>query len=133
MDNEMSPNLTIESVVRDWKEDDHLSRRKIAFLELAYERGLESVSESSSLETTEGKLGFPKDCYWLQVVACLLDHLKGSEPVSGDCCHSVGGGGFDREFVLDAQLVNYGHLTEEKYENWNESERLTIKLALGIS
>ena len=65
MDNEMSKNWTIESVVRDWKEEDHLSQRKIAFLELVYERGLESVSERSSLETPEGKLGFPKDCYWL--------------------------------------------------------------------
>ena len=129
----MSENWTIESVVRDWKEEDHLSLRKIAYLELAYERGLDSVSESSSLETTEGKLGFPKNCYWLQVVACLLDHLKGPEDVSGDCCHSGGGGGFDREFVLDTQLVNYGHLTEEKYENWNENERLAIRSALGIS
>ena len=127
----MSVNWTIESVVRDWKEEDHLSLRKISYLELAYERGLDSVSESSSLETTEGKLGFPKNCYWLQVVACLLDHLKGPEPLPGDCCHS--GGGFDREFVLDTQLINYGHLTEEKYENWNENERLAIRSALGIS
>ena len=131
----MSENWTIESVVRDWKAEDHLSRRKIAFLELEYERGLDSVSESS-LESTDGKLGFPKDCYWLQVIACLLDHLKGPEPFSGDYCHSSGdceGGLFLREFVLDTQLVNYGHLTEEKYENWNERERLAIRTALGIS
>ena len=129
----MSENWTIEEVVKEWNEARHLSRRKIAFLELAYERGLESVSERSSLETTEGSLGFPKDCYWLQVIACLLDHLKGPEPLSGDCCHSGGEGGFDREFVLDTQLVNYGHLTEEKYENWNENERNAITSALGIS
>ncbi len=128
----MSENWTIESVVRDWKEENHLSRRKIAFLELAYERGLESVSDKSSLEKTEGKLGFPKDCYWLQVIACLLDHIKGPEPFYGDCCHSIGGGGFDREFILDTQIVNYGHLTEERYENWNENERLAIKSALRI-
>ena len=90
----MSKNWTIESVVRDWKEEGPLPIRKIAFLELAYEKGLESVSERSSLETTEGKLGFPKDCYWLQVIACLLDHLKGPEPFSGDCCHASGGGWF---------------------------------------
>ena len=129
----MSQNWTIESVVRDWKEDDHLSLRKVAFLELSYERGLDSVSESIFLDKTEGKLGFPKHCYWLQVAACLLDHLKGPELISGDCCHSEVGGGFDREFVLDTQLVNYGHLTEENYENWNESERLVIRAALGIN
>ncbi len=129
----MSENWTIEEVVKEWNEARHLSQQKIAFLALAYERGLESVSKRSSLETTEGRLGFPKDCYWLQVIACLLDHLKGPEPLSGDCCHSGGEGGFDREFVLDTQLVNYGHLTEEKYENWNENERNAITSALGIS
>ena len=130
MDNEISGNWTIESVVRNWKEEDHLSLRKISFLELAYERGLESVSERSSLETTDGKLGFPKDCYWLQVIACLLDHLKEPSPVS--FCHA-GEAVFYREFDLATQLVNYGHLTEEKFENWNESEKPAIMSALGIS
>ena len=125
----MSDNWTTEELVKEWNEARHLSPRKIAFLELAYQRGLESVSERSFLETTDGKLGFPKDCYWLQVIAVLLDYLKEPSPVS--FCHA-GEVVFYREFDLATQLVNYGHLTEEQFENWDEFERLAISSALGI-
>ena len=102
----MSEDWTAQSVVEDWIADRKLSRRKIAFLELEYQRGIEAVTESSSFDIAGSiycqELDLPTGSYWIQVMADLLDHLRPTNDI------------WTRLNFLNEALVCHGHLEREE-------------------
>jgi len=103
----MSENWTTESIVDEWTTERTLSRRKLAFLEQEFERGLQAIPEAVDFNVAGGvyceALELETGSFWIEVIAELLDGLKG--PIDG----------WYRSSDVGRQLYDYGH-RDDYYE-----------------
>ena len=107
---ECQADWTIDSVFEDWIADRKVSRRKLGFLQQSYDRALESLPNTCSVDVAPRsyceEVELPQGSYWCQVIADLLDFLKPRKFENGG----------SRLIEISRELMLNGFLEPEDFE-----------------